>query len=148
MEGPVIRECKENDLDQLLYLYQQLHDNPIPKRTSELLKLWNQIIKDNYHHIIVAEEDGQIVSSCVCMIVLNLTHNQRPYALVENVVTDEQHRNKGLATKCLDYARELAQKEQCYKMMLMTGSKSENTLQFYEKAGYNRIDKTAFVQWL
>ncbi len=32
--------------------------------------------------------------------------------------------------------------------MLITGSKSENMLQFYELAGYNRNDKTAFVQWL
>ena len=33
-------------------------------------------------------------------------------------------------------------------MMLLTGSKEEATLRFYEKAGYNRKDKTAFVQWL
>jgi hypothetical protein len=35
-----------------------------------------------------------------------------------------------------------------YKIMLMTGSKKESTLSFYEKAGYNRSDKTAFIQWI
>lgn len=33
-------------------------------------------------------------------------------------------------------------------MMLLTGSKSEETLNFYRNAGYNSADKTAFIQWL
>ena len=32
--------------------------------------------------------------------------------------------------------------------MLLTGSKSEKTLDFYRRAGYNSADKTAFIQWL
>lgn len=94
------------------------------------------------------EDNGRIVSSCVCVIIPNLTHEQRPYAFVENVVTDEMYRKKGLATKCLNYAKEIALKENCYKIMLLTGSKRESTLNFYKKAGYNSNDKTAFIQWL
>lgn len=30
----------------------------------------------------------------------------------------------------------------------MIGSKSPETLHFYEKAGYNSNDKTAFIQWI
>ncbi len=144
----IVREIKDSDLDGLLKLYTNLHDNPVPEKSEKLLDIWAEIISDKNHHIIVAEEEGEIVSSCVCVIVLNLTHGQQPYALIENVVTNESYRNKGLATACLDYARELARNEKCYKIMLMTGSKQESTLRFYEKAGYNRIDKTAFIQWL
>jgi GNAT superfamily N-acetyltransferase len=50
--------------------------------------------------------------------------------------------------QCLNYAKELALSENCYKLMLLTGSKNESTLNFYEHAGYNRNDKTAFIQWL
>ena len=32
--------------------------------------------------------------------------------------------------------------------MLLTGSKDPNTWHFYEKAGYNSHDKTAFIQKL
>lgn len=98
--------------------------------------------------MIVVEENRKIVSSCVCVIIPNLTHNQQPYAFIENVITDEKYTNKGLATQCLDYAREIAIKENCYKMMLLTGSKKESTLNFYRKAGYNINDKTAFIQWI
>ena len=144
----MIREVNKDDFDGLMKLYMQLHYNPIPKKTPEIRELWNQIINDKNHHIIVAEEDGKIVSSCVCVIIPNLTHNQQPYAFVENVVTDESYRGKGLATKCLNYAKEIAIKENCYKLMLLTGSKKDSTLDFYRQAGYNSKDKTAFIQWI
>jgi GNAT superfamily N-acetyltransferase len=144
----MIREINSGDLEGLLELYTHLNNNSLPEKSDRLLGLLEGILKDEGHHIIVAEEDGRLVSSCVCLIVPNFTHNQRPYALIENVVTHEAYRKRGLATQCLNYARELAKRENCYKLMLMTGSKLEATLRFYENAGYNRQDKTAFVQWL
>lgn len=144
----MIREITQQDLNGLLTLYMQLHDNPMPENTPELQNLWQQILNDKNHHIIIAEEDDKIVSSCVCVIIPNLTHNQQPYAFVENVITDEHYRKKGLATACLNYAKEIAKRENCYKLMLLTGSKKESTLNFYEQAGYNRNDKTAFIQWI
>lgn len=144
----MIREICEQDFEGLMRLYMQLHDNPMPEITLEIMDKWNRILNDENHHIIVAEEGGKIVSSCVCVIIPNLTHDQRPYAFIENVVTDEAYRGKGLATKCLDYAKEIAERENCYKMMLLTGSNQESTLNFYRHAGYNSEDKTAFIQWL
>lgn len=144
----MIREITENDLDGLLQLYTQLHDNPIPEKTAGLSELWEKILADPNHRIIVAEEGGKIVSSCVCVIIPNLTHEQRPYAFVENVVTDKDYRKRGLATACLNYAKKIAEGENCYKLMLLTGSKEESTLNFYRRAGYNSNDKTAFIQWI
>lgn len=144
----MIREIRNNDFKGLMTLYMQLHDNPFPESNTEIMDLWNRILTDKDHHIIVAEEDGKIVSSCVCVIIPNLTHNQQPYAFVENVITDEQYRKRGLATQCLNYAKELAMRNNCYKLMLLTGSKQDSTLKFYEQAGYNRNDKTAFIQWI
>lgn len=143
-----VREAEEKDLSAILYLYTQLHDNPLPENSDGLLLLWNNILKDNNHHIILGVLDGKAVSSCVCVVVPNLTHNQRPYALVENVITDGDYRKKGYATACLDFAKNIAHKENCYKIMLLTGSKQKSTLDFYKRAGYNSNDKTAFIQWL
>ncbi len=143
-----IRLAQRTDLKPLLKLYTQLHGNSMPALDTNLLKLWDDILEDRNHHTIVGLIDNQIVSSCVIIIILNLTHNQRPYALIENVITHETHRNKGYATQLLNFAKEIAEQQNCYKIMLMTGSKQESTLSFYEKAGYNRNDKTAFVQWL
>jgi len=143
-----IREIKENELNELLELYTHLHETGIPEQSEKLAETWATIINDKNHHIIVAEENGKLISSVVCVIIPNLTRNIRPYAFVENVVTHLYYRKQGYASACLDYAREIAIKESCYKMMLLTGAKDESTLNFYKKAGYNSSDKTAFIQWL
>lgn len=144
----MVREIKENELIELLELYLHLHEKSVPEITEHLNKTWNTIIQDENHHIIVKIVDDKIVSSCVCVIIPNLTRNIRPYAFIENVVTHTDYRGKGYATECLNYAKEIAEKMNCYKMMLLTGSKEEATLKFYEGAGYNHSDKTAFIQWI
>ncbi|MBO5389066.1 MAG: GNAT family N-acetyltransferase [Lachnospiraceae bacterium] len=144
----MVREIFENELEQLLQLYLYLHEKSVPEMTEHLKNTWNTIIQDNNHHIIVNEVDGKIVASCVCVIIPNLTRNIRPYAFIENVVTHADHRGKGYATECLNYAKEIAEKTNCYKMMLLTGSKEEKILNFYSNAGYNSSDKTAFIQWI
>ena len=144
----MIREAKNEDLSQILELYLHLHENTVPGQSEHLRCAWEKIIKDDDHHLIVCEIEGKIVSSCVCVIIPNLTRGVRPYAFVENVVTHADYRSKGYATACLNYARELAQRRNCYKMMLLTGSKSPETLAFYRSAGYNNTDKIAFIQWL
>lgn len=144
----MIREAVGDDLHELLKLYLDLHEDSIPNESEHLENVWNGILNDRDHHIIVAEEDGKIVSSCVCVIIPNLTRDVRPYAFIENVVTDEKYRGRGLASACLEFAKQIALNENCYKMMLLTGSKKESTLNFYRRAGYNSEDKTAFIQWL
>lgn len=144
----MIREAKREDLDALLELYLFLHEDSIPEKNSHLEETWEQIISDPNHHLIVCEVEGKIISSCACVIIPNLTRNVRPYAFVENVVTHADYRGKGYATECLDFAKKIAEQENCYKMMLLTGSKRPEMLNFYEKAGYNSSDKTAFIQWI
>ena len=144
----MVREAKREDLVEILELYLFLHEEAVPELTEHLKATWMKIIQDENHHLIVKEINGKIVSSCVCVIIPNLTRNVRPYAFVENVVTHIKHRGNGYATECLNYAKMIAEKENCYKMMLLTGSKEQKTLDFYKNAGYNSADKTAFIQWL
>ncbi|MFQ8704795.1 MAG: GNAT family N-acetyltransferase [Thomasclavelia sp.] len=63
-----------------------------------------------------------------------------------NVVTHKNHRGKGYASECMEYVKSISIKQNCYKMMLLTDSKEEKTFNFYQKAGYNSIDKIAFIQ--
>ena len=144
----MVREATREDLDGLLELYLHLHEKKIPEKDEHLLKTWDEIMNDKKYHIVVKEVDGKIVSSCVCIIIPNLTRDVRPYTFIENVVTHADYRGKGYATECLNYAKELGMKENTYKLMLMTGSKNPKTHRFYENAGYSSADKTAYAQWI
>ncbi len=99
-----IRQSKDRGVGYLLELYSN-------NFLMIDIKEYDMIDLQHIIHVIVAEENRKIVSSCVCVIIPNLTHNQQPYAFIENVITDEKYRNKGLATQCLDYAREIAIKK-------------------------------------
>jgi GNAT superfamily N-acetyltransferase len=144
----MVREVVNKDLDSILELYLYLHEKSIPEHDAHLAETWEKILADENYHLIVNEVDGKIVSSCTCIIIPNLTWNVRPYAFVENVVTNADYRKCGYARECLDIAKSIALKENCYKIFLMTGSKDLATLGFYEHAGYNSNDKTGFIQWL
>ena len=148
MQKLIIRKAEESDLSQILALYTYLHDNPFPAITSHIENIWARIMNDANHYIFLGYLDEKLVSSCVIVIIQNLTHQQRPYAVIENVITHPDFRNKGYASFILSAAKEIAIKNNCYKIMLMTGSKKDSTLNFYRRAGYNSEDKTAFIQWL
>ena len=144
----MIRESGSGDLWQLLELYTHLHEKEIPPDSEHLRETWASICADPNYHIVVWEEQGRIVSACLCLIVPNLTRGVRPFALVENVVTHSDFRGRGFATACLDYASELARSKGCYKIMLITGTKERSTLEFYRRAGFFSEGKTAFYKHL
>jgi len=144
----VIKPAKAEDLPRLLDLYTHLHNNPYPTITTEIENIWTRIINDPNHHILLGYIDEKLVTSCVVVIIENLTRGQRPYALIENVITHPDYRNRGHASLILDAAKDIAVKNNCYKIMLMTSAKQDSTLNFYRRAGYNSEDKTGFIQWL
>lgn len=144
----MVREAKRTDLKGLLLLYSQLHENSFLQYNTHAETVWDQILSSKICHVIVNEVCGRIVSTCSLMIIPNLTHGQRPYALIENVVTDASFRRRGFSLACLRKAREVAVQQNCYEMMLMAGSQKEEALHLYERAGYSQNEKAALVQRL
>lgn len=147
----IVRAAVESDLDELLELYHShLTRNPPenPPGRQIYLDAFRGMLSNSNYHILLGLYDGKVVSSATLVVVPNLTHGCRPYALIENVVTHADYRRRGYATAVMAAAERLAREAGCYKIMLLTGSKSESVLGFYERCGYNRRDKTAFIMWL
>ena len=144
--SPTIRKIREDELQSLLSLYRHLHPgDPELAVTKDVERLWHRIFSDSQLHYLVAEVAGQIVSSCTLAIIPNLTRSARPYGLIENVVTHSDFRRRGIGTRILQSALELAWKKDCYKVMLLTGRKDGATLRFYQQAGFEAGVKTGFV---
>lgn len=144
----MVRIAENNDLDSILELYLDLHEDSIPEDSEKRRSVWSSILEDKNYYLIVNEVDGLIVSSCTCLIVPNLTRNLSSYALVENVVTKKAYEGNGYARACLEYAKKIATENGCYKIMLMTGSHDERTHAFYKSCGYSSEGKTAYVNKL
>lgn len=145
----VVRLIRKDELHELLGLYKHLNnDDPDVNGNVELEGFWADMCNDPNMYYIVVEFGGKLVSSCTLVIIKNLTRNLRSYGLIENVVTHSEYRERGFGTKALKKASAIAKKNKCYKVMLMTSSKKEETLQFYEKAGFERGKTTGFVIYL
>ena len=135
----IIREATPEDAEALKVLYFD-YLTKYPPTEEQDMETWKEILaeynRDPYNYILVIEEDGQVVSSVQLGIIRSLTHNVRPFAVVENVVTHADHRQKGYASALLQKAAEIAKERNCYKLFLETGSNRESTLNFYRLNGF------------
>ena len=115
----------------LCELYRELNpaDPPWPTDAAAADPL-AKVLRHDGTTILIAEVDGIAVG--------------RPFALVENVVTRQEYRKQGYGRQVVERAIEIAGQAGCYRVTLMTGSRREETLRFYEAAGLQRNTKTAF----
>jgi GNAT superfamily N-acetyltransferase len=142
-EGFSIRAALPSDLEGLAALYPHLNpsDEPISRDLATArLDAINQIPGST---VLLGLLHDELVASCTLIVIPNLTNGGKPYALIENVVTDARHRGQGYGTHILHAAAKAAWDAGCYKVMLLTGSKQPSTLNFYENAGFEQT-KTGF----
>jgi GNAT superfamily N-acetyltransferase len=138
--------AERGDLEAILALYRHLHlHDPELDRDEKTLGIWRELMDDPKIHLLAARAGNAVIATCTLIIVPNLTRGSRPYALIENVVTDPDHRGRGVGTALLRHAQSLAWERGCYKVMLMTGRKTPEIVRFYEGAGFLSGDKLAFV---
>lgn len=134
-----IRKARYTDASDLKILYFD-YLTQFPPKEEQDMSLWMQLLdkfeKDENMYLLVAEEDGKVISSVQMAIIESLTHNVSPFAVVENVVTHINYRNKGYASALLEQATEIAKERRCYKIFLETGSNKESTLNFYRNNGF------------
>ena len=147
----IIRKAKGTDANQLKTLYFEYLTHFPPKEEQDMT-LWQSLLekfeKDENMYLLVAEEDGKVVSSVQMAIIEGLTHNVRPFAVIENVVTHADYRNRGLASALLEKASEIARERRCYKVFLETGSNKESTLNFYRNNGFAIDEKHSCLKRL
>lgn len=136
----------DGELDELLSLYQMLNpDDPELERDQQLREQWQDMLQDDHLQIVVVESDDRLVASCVLSITQNLTRGARPFAVIENVVTHEAYRENGFGRRCVQEAVSRAEAENCYKVMLLTGSEKAWKHEFYESCGFEKQPKTGFL---
>lgn len=135
----IIRQAKPTDAQDLKTLYFDFLTHFPPKEEQDMggwAKKIAEFAQDDRMYLLVVEEDQKTVSSVQMVIVESLTHNMRPFGVIENVVTHGEYRNRGYASALLERATEIAKEHNCYKLFLETGSNKESTLNFYRNNGF------------
>lgn len=142
-EEPRITVASTADIPDVLTLYHHLSPDDAPAPLAAAESVHSAIAAIPGSATFLCRVGGIAVSSCTIFILPNLSRRGMPYALIENVVTHSNYRKRGLGTAILHHAITHAFDVGCYKVMLMTGTSSQSTLDFYARAGFEQT-KTGF----
>ena len=98
---------------------------------NDFEKFVNNLSHD--HIIIVIECNNKIIASGTLLIENKIIHNMGKVGHIEDIVTHENYRGKGLGRKIIEKLLKFCQQENCYKVILNC---SEQNVGFYEKNGF------------
>lgn len=129
-----VRKCEFGDLPALILLYNQLHPS------EELLYedaewAYHTLTANDACSLYLVLADGAIAATFTLYILPNLTHGGRPAAVIENIVVDQTLRNKGIGKYLIQYAKQIAIDNNCYKLSLTSNVKRKDAHEFYKRIG-------------
>jgi GNAT superfamily N-acetyltransferase len=140
--GLLVRRIRPSDLVGLLALYDDLAEGnaaraPAEEATSR--EVLEAILADPYRQLAVAVRDGQLVGTADLLVVPNLTHHGKPWAVIENVVVASRLRRTGVGRELVQHLIELARAAGCYKVQLLSGKQRVAAHNFYESVGFQPV---------
>jgi ribosomal protein S18 acetylase RimI-like enzyme len=139
MTSATVRDVEERDLDQLLGLYRQLAEGDVarmPTDTETSRGVLQAIISDTSRWLCVATAGEAVVGAAEILVVPDLTHQGRPWAVIENVIVSEVFRGRGVGTCLLEHLADIAQASGCYKVQLHSGKQRVAAHRLYRKLGF------------
>ena len=145
----MVREISQQDARDMAELIRQLSpsDVNVTENMVSTLKAKISAMAELEHMKIFGYElDERIVGTCTLGRVEGLSKECRPFAVIENVVVLDSIRSQGIGKQLVCHAIAQAEKWNCYKVILETGTQEEWKLRFYEKCGLSRGGKTAFMK--
>lgn len=133
-----IREARPGDLDSLLELYAgpaSLYGGAKTPTRGEAEDLFTRVLLDPNQKTLVAEVYAEVVGTLVLAVLPNLAHGGASYAVVENVVVDEDYRGEGIGRALMEEAVRRAREAGAYKMALCSNLDREGAHEFYRSLG-------------
>lgn len=113
------------------------------KDKGEIPEAWFlDIINSPWHDLLIAEEDGKIVGLASLSVVMG--PGVRKNAYLEDFVTDESMRGKGVGSALWDAMLDWAKEKGCARLEFTCGNGRELAQQFYKNHGAEVYDTNFF----
>ncbi len=139
------RAAQPDDFEVIMALYRQLQPNDPVLDDGTDRRVVDAILATRDLHLLVLELDGEVRATAYLNIIPNITRSARPYAIIENVVTDEALRGRRIGQRLIADVLAIAWEQNCYKVMLQTGSKRPSTHHFYRRCGFDGTEKFGYI---
>jgi N-acetylglutamate synthase-like GNAT family acetyltransferase len=142
----MIREARAEDAGAVQRLYEVLvPGNPRIRVLPERLE---GLRRDAVNFCFVDERDGEVVGTVLLHLCPDVMFEERPYALLENLVVEPGARGGGVGRALLEHAEQVAREHGCTKLMLLSGVHRTEAHAFFERLGYDGSVSRAFKKYL
>jgi predicted N-acetyltransferase YhbS len=131
-----IRQATPQDIPRILDLYEQLTEEKQNITADTAKKVFAEIVALPDRELLVAEKDNIVVGTLFLEVVPNLSHNARPWGILENMVVDSTYRRQGIGRKLIEYTLDRCREAGCYKIQLLSHKKRTEAHQFYRSMGF------------
>lgn len=146
-----IRNAKLEDFEEVHNIFQEVHDLHL-KNTNNIFRRKDPITKEEFEEMLkdnlflVAEED-KILGFMNCKINSKEGRLSRPRKELEidSIGVLEECRSKGIGTKLVNKAKELASKNECNKIVLNVWSFNKKAHDFY--IANNFVDQRTIMEF-
>lgn len=134
-----IRRASEADLGSIQGLYAEVGlDGGTPLPRAEAADIFRRMSRYPSYRLWVAETGGSIVGTYALLILDNIAHSGRPFAVVEQVAVTTRRQNAGIGRQMMHHAMDEARAAGCYKLILTSHVGRLDAHAFYDKLGFER----------
>ena len=131
-----IRKVEFSEINGVLDLIDQYERKKSPRPSESITREIYNSLELSGGCVFGAFNYNKIIGTCTVNICPNYSWSGRSYAIIENVIVSKAYRNNGIGKLLLLSAKSYAEQKNCYKVALMTASKEEKVLKFYQSAGF------------
>ena len=131
-----IRKATVQDIPRILELYEELTEEKQTVSPETIGLVFTEILAMPNHELLTAEKDDYVVGSLLLQIVPNLSHNARPWGILENMIVDSRYRRQGIGRQLLEYALNSSRSAGCYKVQLISDNRRYEAHIFYRSMGF------------
>jgi len=139
-----IRRAAKQDAETIASLYKQLITlSPVAVLPERI----DAIAQDANTHLLVCDDDGDIIASALVCLCQDVMFNNQPFAIIENLIVHEDYQREGIGKSMMDYIEAFCLKQDCSKIMLLTSTENRNARDFYTAMGYDPDAKIGFIKY-
>lgn len=122
---------EESEMPKVFSILKELR----PKLSyPDFLFLYKKAHLSNGYELVFIENENEILALMGYRIIFDFVHGKHLY--IDDLVTSEYQRSKGLGAKLLSYAEVVARQLNCKGLRLCTGVENKHGQRFYESNGW------------
>lgn len=129
----IFRAETKQDLERCYPIMKELRTN---LEYRDFVEIYNQAHESDGYEIIAVEKDSKVVAVMGYRWLSDYVRGRHLY--IDDLVTSEAVRSKGLGAELLKYAENIASLNKCKALRLCTGIENQDGVRFYERNGWTK----------